>query len=141
MNNQHNTFATLWEAKIGEYLTIKIQQGNKGDKDIILFVKNGKGSLWQSVDKDDFFNAWNNSRSSKFVPTTINNREQLRYTLQHNVFDAVKRTSNAYRNEVYHDIPNVLLSIAETEHYGEPYVNILMRRKRSRTRKTIDAKK
>lgn len=128
MDNRQ-VFSTIWEANIGKYLTIKIQQGNKGDNDIILYVANGNKYIWQHVDKEEFFNSWNNSRRSKFVPEQINNSEQLRYTIQHAVFDAVKSATPSYRKEIYHDIPNVLMGIAEMEDYGERYVNILMRRK------------
>ena len=129
MKTHNKRFPTLWESKIGKYLTIKIQQGNKGEKDIILYVQNGHNYLWESVDKDEFFNAWNSSRNNRITLETIHNETELQYAIQHAVFNATKSCTDEYRKHVYHDIPNVLMGIAEMENYGERYVNILMRRK------------
>jgi hypothetical protein len=119
MPQQNDAFPTLWEARIGKYLTIKIQQGHKGADDVILYVANGKKALWQAVDKKEFQDAWNSTRRTPIDlhEDRITNDRQLRYAIQHELYKIINRTSDGYQKELYHDLPNVLITIADTEQY------------------------
>jgi hypothetical protein len=117
MEAHEQGFPLLWEVRIGKYLQLKIQQGNKGPEDLILYVSNGKGSIWQAVNRTEFLRAWNETRRDpiELDGEPIRNEAQLRYALRHALYGIVQR-SRGYQ-ELYHDLPNVLLGLAESERY------------------------
>ena len=117
MQHTNNRFTTLWEANIGQYLQLKIQQGNRGPDDFILYVSNGKNSIWQAVDREQFLKAFNETRREplQLGEEPIRNDRQLRHALRHALYNIIQR-SGTYR-DLYHDLPNALLMLAETERY------------------------
>lgn len=113
-----NTFPTLWEAKAGKYLTIKIQQGKKGNDDLILYINQlGHKPIWQAVDRAELLRAFNSVRREpiQLEAFPINNERQLRYAIRHALYDVIQRSAGY--QDLYHDLPNVLIGIAESEHY------------------------
>ena len=127
---ENTTQQPIWQAQIGKYLNMKIRQGNKGENDWILVIRqSGHKDIYQAVDKDEFLKEWNKSRREAFVSKQINNDTQLRWELEHACNEAIKNCTNFYKKHIYHDLPNVLLGIAECEAYGESRISQIQRRK------------
>jgi len=119
-DQKQTKYDTLWESITpdaedrSKYLVIRIQQDKRGK--LVFFAGNKKGYVWQEVSTPEFLHNWKDAGFDNVRAKPIYNKEYLKHALQRAINLILMESCGSYK-DVYHDLPNALMELAEQEDY------------------------